>query len=136
LLIKDFGQQCGNGSTDWSATKGGRVLVGRQRHRALLRLYFNSSAVIWWSVGQLVSWLMGPQQGFLGFGRLPSKKIKSFQVDTYIGFLQLSGGKNSDFLALCIYKILFVAQIKVPPGGIICCTKKILMNTKIKKVVL
>ncbi len=54
------------------------------------------------------------------------KALKAFHVDTYIGLLQLSGIKNSNYLAPCICKILFVAQMKVPREGIICATDKIL----------
>jgi hypothetical protein len=38
-----------------------RLLLGRQRRRALLRLYFNSSATSWLLVSWLVGWLVGPQ---------------------------------------------------------------------------
>jgi hypothetical protein len=53
-------------------------------------------------------------------GKMPW--LKAFHVDTYIEFLQLSGSKTAIFLAPCICKVLFVAQIKVPRGGIICAT--------------
>ncbi len=56
--------------------------------------------------------------------------IKAFHIDTYVGFLQLSGGKTANFSAQCICMILFVAQIKVPRGGIVCATNIIL---RIKK---
>jgi hypothetical protein len=52
--------------------------------------------------------------------------LKAFHIDTYVGFLQLFGGKTVIFLAPCICEILFVAQIKIPRGGIICATNKIL----------
>jgi hypothetical protein len=58
-----------------------------------------------------------------GGGRCGGRRC---HVDTNIEFPQLSGGKISNFLAPRICKILFAAQIKVPHGGIICATNKIL----------
>ncbi len=52
-----------------------RLLVGRRRCRALSRQYFNSSVV-----GLSVSWLVGPQLGFLVFRRFPSKRIKKMNT--------------------------------------------------------
>jgi hypothetical protein len=62
-----------------------------------------------------------------GSGRCGGRR---FHVDTNIGFPRLSGSKISNFLAPCICKILLVAQIKVPRGGIICATNKILQVHK------